>query len=94
MKKLILFALITTSLFLVGCTQQKPTENQNVNQGMTNIYQCEANDDCVLVSVGSCCSFTSVNKIYRDEIKFVPMVCAQFCEQKAICENNVCKVKK
>ncbi|MBL7158945.1 hypothetical protein ISS85_00510 [Candidatus Microgenomates bacterium] len=63
-----------------------------VPKSSVDIYQCNINDDCVVVSVGKCCDFTSVNKKYRNEIEFVPMVCTQYCPVTAACKNNACQV--
>jgi hypothetical protein len=63
MKKLVLILIICSLLFLViGCTQV-PTEE--------DIYACNLDDDCVLVSMGCCtCSSggsnTAINKSYLD----------------------------
>lgn len=98
MKKIILLSLIIVCLFLAGLfltkrIQQSSRDNPGVNPGVKNIYQCKTNDDCVLISIGDCCNFTSVNKKYSDEIKAVFMTCDQYCPSKAVCKDNNCKVK-
>lgn len=59
-------------------------------------YQCETNDDCMLVFTNEgCCVFDAVNKKYQDEIEIskkanVNSFCWMVCQSKAICRNNTC----
>ena len=73
--------------------EEKPNEPSKFPEQKSDIYQCNTDDDCVVISVGSCCDFTSVNKKYHNEIKFVPMICAQYCPVSPICKNSACQVK-
>ena len=71
---------------------ERHNQPSRVPKSGAGIHQCSIDDDCVVVSVGKCCNFTSVNKKYRDEIEFVPMVCTQYCPVTAFCKNIACQV--
>ena len=44
MKKIFLVSIAGLTLFLVGCTQQIPIANQNINQPVTNINESNIDD--------------------------------------------------
>ncbi|MFA6518752.1 MAG: hypothetical protein WCV93_03865 [Candidatus Shapirobacteria bacterium] len=59
-----------------------------------NVYRCSTDDDCILVSVGTCCDFVAINKNFKDEIQSTPMICTQVCYTEALCNKSVCQITK
>ncbi|MBU1104501.1 MAG: hypothetical protein ABII16_03130 [Patescibacteria group bacterium] len=65
-----------------------PSDVPSLDSG---IYQCNVDEDCVLVSVSKCCGFVAVNKNFKDEIKSTPMMCLRVCNFTAVCNKGFCQ---
>jgi len=54
------------------------------------MYYCEEDSYCVLISISSCCKYTSVNKDFKDQVEEIPQVCEMYCPFEPGCIDNRC----